>query len=326
MPETTMVQALNAALRDSMADDERVLVLGEDVGTLGGVFRVTDGIADAFGKQRCFDTPLAESAIVGVSLGLAMRGYRPVAEIQFDGFMYPAFDQLVSHVAKYRNRTRGLVSVPLTVRLPSFGGIGSPEHHSESPETYLAHSAGLKVVAPSTPGDAYSLLRESIASDDPVIFLEPKRRYWSKEDLDLPVRTEPIGQAVVRRAGRDVTVVAYGPMVGIALEAADVAAAEAGWDLEVVDLRSLVPLDRDTVIASVEKTGHCVVIHEGPRTLGMGAEIAALVQEHAFYHLEAPVLRASGFDTPYPPARLEDVWLPGVDRLLDTVERSLAYA
>jgi pyruvate dehydrogenase E1 component beta subunit len=326
MPELTMVQALNAALRDSMTDDERVVVFGEDVGKLGGVFRVTDGIAASFGKQRCFDTPLAESGIVGISLGLAVRGYRPVAEIQFDGFMYPAFDQLVSHVAKYRNRTRGLVSLPITVRIPSFGGIGSPEHHSESPETYLAHTAGLKVVVPSTPADAYSLLRESIECDDPVVFLEPKRRYWQKAELDLPVHTEPIGRAVVRRAGADATVVAYGPMVGVALEAAEVAATETGADLEVIDLRSLVPFDRDTVVASVERTGRCIVIHEGPRTLGMGAEIAALVQEHAFYRLESPVLRVSGFDTPYPPARLEDVWLPGVDRLLDAVERSLAYA
>jgi 2-oxoisovalerate dehydrogenase E1 component beta subunit len=321
-----MVQALNAALRDAMTDDEKVLVFGEDVGVLGGVFRVTDGLTNTFGPKRCFDTPLAESAIVGVSLGLALRGYRPVPEIQFDGFMYPAFNQLVSHVAKYRNRSRGEAPMPITLRLPSFGGIGSPEHHSESPETYLAHTAGLKVVVPSTPSDAYSLLRDSIASDDPVVFLEPKRRYWSKEDIELPVRTEPIGQAVVRRPGKDVTVVAYGPMVRTALDAADVATAEAGWDLEVIDLRSLVPLDRDTVVRSVEKTGRCVVIHEGPRTLGMGAEIAALVQEHAFYSLDAPVLRVSGFDTPYPPARLEDVWLPGIDRLLDGIERSFTYA
>lgn len=325
MAEVTMVQALNAALRDSMTEDDHVLVFGEDVGKLGGVFRVTESLHDAFGDRRCFDTPLAESGIVGVSLGLAMRGYRPVAEIQFDGFVYPAFEQLISHVAKYRNRTRGLVSLPLTIRVPSFGGIGSPEHHSESPETYLAHTAGLKVVVPSTPADAYSLLRESIACDDPVVFLEPKRRYWTKDDVELPARTESIGEAVIRRSGRDATVVTYGTMVGVALDAADVAASETGIDLEVVDLRSLVPLDIDTVVSSVERTGRCVVVHEGPRTLGMGAEIAALVQERAFYSLEAPVLRASGFDTPYPPARLEDLWLPGVDRILDTVDRSLDY-
>ncbi len=320
-----MVQALNTALRDAMTDDDRVLVFGEDVATLGGVFRVTDGIASTFGAQRCFDTPLAESAIVGVSLGLAFRGFRPVPEIQFDGFVYPAIDQLVSHVAKYRNRTRGQVPMPITLRLPSFGGIGSPEHHSESPETFLAHSAGLKVVVPSTVADAYSLLRESIASDDPIVFLEPKRRYWSKESVELPVQTAPIGTALVRRPGTDVTVVAYGPTVEVALQAAAVASGEMQCELEVIDLRSLVPLDEETVITSVERTGRCVVVHEGPRTLGMGGEIAALVQEHAFYCLEAPVLRATGFDTPYPPARLEDVWLPGVDRLLDAVERSLSY-
>jgi 2-oxoisovalerate dehydrogenase E1 component subunit beta len=326
MAELTMVQALNAALYDAMVEDERILTFGEDVGTLGGVFRVTDGLASAFGKQRCFDTPLAESAIVGVSLGLAMRGYRPVAEIQFDGFTFPALDQLISHVAKYRNRTRGQVTLPLTIRVPSFGGIGSPEHHSESPESYFAHTAGLKVVVPATPADAYSLLRESIASDDPVIFLEPKRRYWLKAELALPVTTEPVGQAVVRSPGDDVTVVTYGPLVATALEAADAAETELQLSVEVIDLRSLVPLDRDTVVRSVEKTGRCVVLHEGPRTLGMGAELAALIQEHAFYCLEAPVLRATGFDTPYPPARLEDAWLPGVDRVLDCIERALSYA
>jgi pyruvate dehydrogenase E1 component beta subunit len=325
MANLTMVESINAALRDSMLADERVLVFGEDVGHLGGVFRVTDGLQNEFGPKRCFDTPLAESAIVGVAVGLAMRGYRPVVEIQFDGFMPPAFDQIVSHVAKYHNRSRGVVRLPITIRLPSFGGIGSPEHHSESPETYLVHTAGLKVVVPSTPGDAYALLRESIASDDPVVFLEPKRRYWMREELDLPVEREPAGRAVVRRDGKDVTIVTYGPMVGIALEAAQVAAEDEGWSLEVVDLRSLVPLDRQTVLRSVEKTGRCIVVHEGPRTLGMGAEIASLVQEHAFFHLEAPVLRATGFDTPYPPARFEDRWLPNVDRILDCVERAFSY-
>jgi 2-oxoisovalerate dehydrogenase E1 component beta subunit len=325
VPTLSMVETLNAALRDAMTDDDHVVVFGEDVGRLGGVFRVTDGLQEQFGPRRCFDTPLAESAIVGVAIGMALRGYRPVVEIQFDGFMYPAFEQIVSHLAKYRNRTRGEVALPVTIRLPSFGGIGSPEHHSESPETYLVHTAGLKVVSPSTPADAYALLRESIELDDPVVFLEPKRRYWAREEVELPVAREPFGRAVVRRAGSDVTVVAYGAMVATALEAADVAADEEGWSLEVVDLRSLVPFDRDTVVGSVRKTGRCVVLHEAPRTLGMGAEIAALVQEHAFFHLEAPVLRATGFDTPYPPARIENHWLPGVDRVLDCVERSLSF-
>jgi len=324
MAELTIVQAINAALRSALAEDDRVLVFGEDVGRQGGVFRVTDGLQETFGVKRCFDTPLAESALVGMSVGLALRGFRPVPEIQFDGFTYPAFDQIVSHLAKYRVRTRGLVSMPVTVRVPSFGGIGSPEHHSESTETYWVHTAGLKVVVPSTPADAYSLLRESIECDDPVMYLEPKRRYWSKGEVDLDARTEPIGQAVVRRTGGQLSVVTYGGLVNTALEAAKIAA-DRGIDLEVIDLRSLVPLDFATVASSVEKTGRCVVLHEAPRTLGMGAELAARIQEELFWNLEAPVLRATGFDTPYPPARLEAAWLPGVDRLLDTVDRSFSY-
>jgi pyruvate dehydrogenase E1 component beta subunit len=321
----TMVQAIGAALHDAMGADDRVVVFGEDVARQGGVFRVTEGLQAQFGPQRCFDTPLAESSIIGAAVGMAMRGFRPVPEIQFDGFTYPAFDQIVTHLAKYRTRTRGLVNMPVTVRVPSFGAIGSPEHHSESTETYWVHTAGLKVVVPSSPADAYSLLRDSIESDDPTLFLEPKRRYWAKGDLDRGTRTEPIGTAAVRRAGSTVTVVTYGGLVGTALEAASVAEEELGWDLEVLDLRSLVPLDFDAIAASVVRTGRCVVLHEGPRTLGMGAEIAARVQEELFWNLEAPVLRATGFDTPYPPARLEGAWLPGVDRLLDTIERSLGY-
>jgi 2-oxoisovalerate dehydrogenase E1 component beta subunit len=321
----TMVDAIGAALHDAMDGDDRVVVFGEDVGRQGGVFRVTDGLAAAFGAQRCFDTPLAESAIVGAAVGMALRGYRPVPEIQFDGFTYPAFDQIVTHLAKYRTRTRGLVRMPVTIRVPSFGGIGSAEHHSESTETYWVHTAGLKVVVPSTPADAYSLLRDSIELDDPVMFLEPKRRYWAKGDVERGRRAEPIGTAVIRRPGTTVSVVTYGGLVGTALEAATLGQDVHGWDLEVVDLRSLVPLDFTTIAASVLRTGRCVVLHEGPRTLGMGAEIAARVQEELFWDLEAPVLRATGFDTPYPPARLEGAWLPGVDRLLDTVERSLEF-
>jgi pyruvate dehydrogenase E1 component beta subunit len=323
--ELTMVQALNAALVDAMQADDRVVVFGEDVARQGGVFRVTEGLRDRFGVQRCFDTPLAESSIVGAAVGMALRGFRPVPEIQFDGFTYPAFDQIATHLAKYRSRSRGLLRMPVTVRVPSFGGIGSPEHHSESTETYWVHTAGLKVVVPSGAADAYSLLRDSIECDDPVMFLEPKRRYWAKEQVERGGRREPIGKAVVRRPGDTVTVVTYGGLVGTALEAASVAADEEGWSLEILDLRSLVPLDFDAVAESVIRTGRCVVFHEGPRTLGFGAEIAARVQEELFYNLEAPVLRATGFDTPYPPARLEAAWLPGVDRLLDTVERSLGY-
>jgi 2-oxoisovalerate dehydrogenase E1 component beta subunit len=320
----TMAQALNAALHDAMGEDERVLMFGEDVGKLGGVFRVTDGLQDRYGDERCFDTPLAESGIIGTAIGLAMYGYRPIAEMQFDGFSYPAFEQIVSHLAKMPNRSRGTVKLPVTVRIPFGGGIGAVEHHSESPESYWVHTAGLKVMSPGTPDDAYSMLREAIALDDPVIFLEPKRRYWMKSETQLPVRTQPARQAVVRREGTDATVICYGPMVRTALEAAD-AAADEGWSLEVVDLRSLSPMDTDTVVASVQKTGRAVVVHEAAATLGVGAEVAARIQERAFYHLEAPVLRATGFDTPYPPAKLEEYWLPDVDRILDLVERSLGY-
>ncbi len=320
----TLAQAINRALADEMAEDERVLVLGEDVGRLGGVFRVTDGLQARFGDERCIDTPLAESGIIGTAIGLAIYGYRPVAELQFDGFSYPAFEQLVSHLAKLRNRSRGTLRLPVTVRIPYGGGIGAVEHHSESPESYWVHTAGLTVVTPGTPEDGYAMTREAIASDDPVIVLEPKRRYWMKADIDLPVAGPPAREAAVRREGHDVTIVCYGPMVRTALEAAE-AAEEQGWSLEVLDLRSLSPLDTDAITASVRRTGRAVVVHEAARTLGMGAEVAARIQEVAFYHLEAPVLRATGFDTPYPPAKLEGYWLPDVDRILDLVERSLAY-
>ena len=321
--ELTMVAAINRALRDALAADDRVLVFGEDVAALGGVFRVTDGLAETFGPSRCFDTPLAESAIIGIAIGMAIRGLVPVPELQFDGFSYPAFDQIVSHLAKYRMRTRGDIELAVTIRIPSFGGIGAVEHHSESTETYWAHTAGLKVVVPATPSDAYWLLRHAIASPDPVIFLEPKRRYWSRGLVDPTTPGPPIGRAVIARPGTDATVISYGPLVGTALAAAELAAAEHDWSLEVVDLRSLNPLDFDTVADSVRRTGRAVVLHEGPRTLGFGAELAARLSEELFYALEAPVLRATGFDTPYPPARLETSWLPGVDRLLDCVERTL---
>ena len=319
----TMVEAINLALHHAMADDERVLVFGEDVATHGGVFRVTEGLATTFGETRCFDTPLAESALIGISVGLAMRGFVPVPEIQFDGFAYPAFDQVVSHLAKYRTRTHGTMGMQVTIRLPSFGGIGAAEHHSESTESYWVHTAGIKVVTPSTPADAYWLLRHAIADPDPVVFMEPKRRYWMREEVDLTEVGPALGKAVVRRPGTDITVLTYAGMVGTALSAAEVAEEHNGWSLEVIDLRSLSPLDFDTVADSVRKTGRCVVMHEGPRTLGFGAELAARIQEELFYELEAPVLRATGFDTPYPPARVEKLWLPGPDRLLDCVERSL---
>jgi pyruvate dehydrogenase E1 component beta subunit len=321
MATVTMAQALNTALRDALRDDESVLVFGEDVGPLGGVFRITDGLTRDFGEQRCFDTPLAESGIVGVAVGLAMGGFRPVVEMQFDAFAYPAFEQITSHVAKLRNRTRGRISLPMVIRIPYAGGIGGVEHHCDSSEAYYAHTPGLKVVTPATPEDAYWLLRDAVAEPDPVIFLEPKKLYWSKQDTDLATRgAAPFGKATVRRSGADATLVAYGPSVPVALQAA-AAAAEEGIDLEVVDLRTLVPFDDETVMASVRRTGRCVVVQEAQGFAGVGAEIAARVQERCFHSLAAPVLRVSGFDIPYPPPKLEHAYLPGVDRVLDAVDR-----
>ncbi len=320
MPLTSMATALNHALADAMAEDDQVLVFGEDVAALGGVFRITDGLTARFGDDRCFDTPLAESGIVGTAIGMAMYGFRPVVEMQFDAFAYPAFEQVTSHLAKMHNRTKGRVTLPIVVRLPYGGGIGGVEHHCESSESYYVHTPGLKVVVPFTPADAYSMLRAAIASDDPVIFMEPKQRYWARDDLELPVETEPLHQAVVRRPGSTATVIAYGGAVGTAMEAAE-AAVEEGWDLEVIDLRSLSPLDEDTVVASVMRTGRALVVHEAPTFGGFGAEVAARITELAFHHLEAPVLRVGGFDIPYPPPKLERFFLPDVDRILDTVEQ-----
>ena len=320
----SMAAALNAALRNRMEANSKVLVMGLDVGKLGGVFRITDGLQKDFGEDRVIDAPLGESGIIGTAVGLAIRGYRPVCEIQFDGFVYPAFDQIVSQVAKFHNRSLGQVKMPITVRIPYGGGIGAVEHHSESPEAYFAHTAGLKVVTCSNPSDAYWMLRQSIDCDDPVIFFEPKRRYWGKGEVDTDATPAPLHSARVVRPGKDVTVVAYGPMVATALDAAN-AAAEDGHELEVIDLRSLSPIDIDPVVRSVTKTGRLVVVHEASVTLGMGAEIAARVQERAFYSLEAPVLRVGGFDTPYPASRIEEEWLPDVDRILDAVDRTLAY-
>ncbi|WP_438940531.1 alpha-ketoacid dehydrogenase subunit beta [Jiangella anatolica] len=316
----TMGKALTAALRDAMREDDTVLMFGEDVGPLGGVFRVTDGLAAEFGEDRCFDTPLAESGIVGLAVGMAMNGFRPVVEMQFDAFAYPAFEQIASHVAKMRNRTRGAVGLPMVIRVPYAGGIGGVEHHSDSSEAYYAHTPGLKVVTPSTVADAYSLLREAIADPDPVVFMEPKKLYWAKDEVSLPVRTEPFGRAVVRVPGSDATLLAYGPAVPVALEAASAAAAE-GLSLEVVDLRTLVPFDDATVAASVRKTGRCVVVAEASGFAGVSAEIVARVQERCFHSLAAPVLRVAGWDVPFPPPVLEKYQLPGVDRVLDAVDR-----
>jgi pyruvate dehydrogenase E1 component beta subunit len=327
MSQITLAKGINMGLRKAMEADSKVLVMGEDVGKLGGVFRVTDGLQKDFGEERVIDTPLAESGIIGTAIGLALRGYRPVCEIQFDGFVYPAFDQIVSQLAKMRARALGKVTLPVVIRIPVGGGIGAVEHHSESNEAYFAHTAGLKVVVCSNPVDAFFMIQQAISTDDPVILYEPKRRYWEKADLDESLTLEnatPLHQARVVREGVDITVVAYGPMVKTAMEAA-AAAEEEGKSIEVVDLRSLSPLDMPTVRASVEKTGRAVVVHEAPVFLGMGAEVAARVTEQCFYSLEAPVMRVGGFDTPYPPSRLEEDYLPDLDRILDAVDRSLAF-
>ncbi|UMP04629.1 alpha-ketoacid dehydrogenase subunit beta [Amycolatopsis sp. EV170708-02-1] len=320
MSEISMAQALNAALRDAVKDDDRVLIFGEDVGPLGGVFRVTDGITADFGEERCFDTPLAESGIVGFAVGMAMGGFRPVVEMQFDAFAYPAFEQITSHVAKLRNRTRGALSLPMVIRIPYAGGIGGVEHHCDSSEAYYTHTPGLRVVTPGTPQDAYDLLRDAIDSPDPVIFLEPKCRYWSKEPVSFTRDGAAMDRAVVRREGKDVTLIAYGPMVATALETAEAATAE-GWDVEVVDLRSLSPFDDETVVASVRRTGRAVVVHEAAGFGGYGAEVVARITEQCFHQLHAPVLRVTGLDIPYPPPKLERHQLPDVDRILDTVAR-----
>jgi 2-oxoisovalerate dehydrogenase E1 component beta subunit len=315
-----MAGALNQALADALAADERVMVFGEDVGTLGGVFRITDGLAARFGDSRVFDTPLAESGIVGTAIGMAMNGLRPVVEMQFDAFSYPAFEQITSHLAKLRNRTRGAVELPVVVRIPIGGGIGGVEHHSDSSEAYYAHTPGLRVVVPATPGDAYSMLRAAIECSDPVIFLEPKRCYWAKEAAALRYPGAPLDHAVIRRPGTDVSLIAYGSTVSTALDAAD-AAQQEGWDIEVIDLRSLAPFDDATVVPAVRRTGRAVVVHEATGFGGYGAEVTARLSEQCFHHLQAPILRVTGFDIPYPPPKLEKHHLPNVDRVLDAVAR-----
>ncbi|GAA3430526.1 alpha-ketoacid dehydrogenase subunit beta [Kutzneria kofuensis] len=324
-PQTiTMIKGLNQALRTSMERDPKVIVMGEDVGKLGGVFRVTDGLQKDFGEQRVLDTPLAESGIIGTAIGLAIRGYRPVCEIQFDGFIFPGFDQIVSQLAKLHYRTQGRIKLPIVVRVPFGGGIGAVEHHSESPESYFAHTAGLKVVACSNPVDAYWMLRQAIECDDPVLFFEPKRRYHEKAELDLSVAPQPLFSSRVLRKGSTATIATYGPMVRTSMDAA-IAGAEDGLDLEVIDMRSLSPLDLGPVYESVRRTGRLIVVSEAPGESSIAAEIATKVQQECFYSLEAPVLRVTGFDTPYPPAKLEENFLPDLDRVLAAVDRSLAW-
>jgi len=324
MATLTLAKALNDGLRAAMERDPKVLVMGEDVGKLGGVFRVTDGLQKDFGEQRVLDTPLAESGIIGTAVGLAIRGFRPVCEIQFDGFVFPGYDQIVSQLAKLHFRSQGRTPMPVVVRIPFGGGIGAVEHHSESPEALFAHVAGLKVVACSNAADAYFMIQQAIACDDPVIFFEPKRRYWEKAEVDPAAEPPPLFTSRVLRTGSTLTLAGYGPVVRTCLEAATAAAAD-GHDLEVIDLRTLSPLDLGPVHESVRRTGHAVVVHEASRNLGLGAEVASRVTEECFYSLEAPVQRVTGYDTPYPPSRAEDDYLPGIDRILDAVDTARAF-
>jgi pyruvate dehydrogenase E1 component beta subunit len=319
-----MAKALNAGLRAAMEADPKVIIMGEDVGKLGGVFRITDALQKDFGEQRVLDTPLAESGIIGTAVGLAIRGYRPVCEIQFDGFVFPGFDQIVSQLAKLHYRSQGKLRMPVVVRIPHGGGIGAVEHHSESPESYFAHTPGLKVVACSNPMDAYWMIQQAIACDDPVIFFEPKRRYWEKGEVDTGRAPSPLFASRVLRPGTSATVVTYGPTVRTALDSA--AAAELdGHHLEVIDLRTLSPLDLTPVFASVRRTGRLVVVSEAPGEVSLTSEVAARVSEECFFSLEAPVLRVTGFDTPYPPSKCEEDYLPDLDRVLDAVDRVLAF-
>ena len=320
----SMAKAINLGLQRAMREDDKVLLMGEDIGTLGGVFRVTEGLKTEFGENRVLDTPLAESGIVGTAIGLAMRGYRPVCEIQFDGFVFPAFDQIMSQLAKQTARHEGSQAFPVVIRVPYGGHIGAVEHHQESPEAYFAHTAGLRVLSPATPNDGYHMIQQAIRSNDPVIFLEPKARYWPKGDVQLDGTPDPMHQSRVVRTGTDVTVVGHGAMVPMLLDAAEVAQAE-GVSLEVIDLRSLSPIDYDPIVTSVEKTGRIVVAQEAPGNASVGSEIAATVAERAFYYLQSPVLRVSGFDVPFPPANLEGIYLPDVDRILDAVDRARGY-
>jgi pyruvate dehydrogenase E1 component beta subunit len=322
--ELTIAKAINAGIQRAMQKDPKVLVFGEDVAELGGVFRVTEGLVDEFGPKRIFNSPIAESGIVGTAIGLAMRGYRSVAEIQFDGFVYPAFDQITSQLAKLTYRSEGFVSMPIVIRIPYGGGIGAVEHHSESPEAYFAHTAGLRVVTPSNPNDAYWMIQQAIESNDPVIFLEPKRRYWQKGPVNLDIPPMPLHSARLLREGTQVTLIAYGPMVLTALQAAEIGAEE-GFTIEVLDVRSLSPIDYPTLLASAQKTGRVVIAHEAPTNVSVSSEIAARIAEQAFYFLEAPVMRVGGFDTPYPPAKLEEEYLPDADRILEAVDRVMAY-
>jgi pyruvate dehydrogenase E1 component beta subunit len=322
--DMAIAKAINAGLQKCLQDDPKVLVFGQDVAQLGGVFRVTEGLHAEFGQQRVFNSPIAESGMVGTAIGLAMRGYRPVVEIQFDGFVFPAFNQITTQLAKLTYRSEGSTQMPVVIRIPYGGGIGAVEHHSESPEAYFAHTPGLRIVTPSNPNDAYWMIQQAIQSPDPVLIFEPKRRYWQKGPVNLDTPPMPLHNARLLREGTQVTLLAYGPMVTNALQAAEIGAQE-GVSIEVIDLRSLSPIDYPTIFASVQKTGRAIIAHEAPTNVSLSSEISARITENLFYHLEAPVLRVGGFDTPYPPAKLEEAYLPDADRILEAVDRIMAY-
>lgn len=320
----TLAKALNAGLRAAMTADDKVLLYGEDIGALGGVFRVTEHLQEAFGADRVIDSPLAESGLIGTGIGMALRGYRPVIELQFDGFVFPGFDQITQQLAKIRFRSHGRAELPAVVRFPYGGGIGSIENHSESVEAYFVHTPGLRVVTPSNPHDAYWMIQQAIESPDPVIFMEPKRRYHEKGDVDLAAPGLGMHDAKVVRPGSELTLICWGPMVRTCLDAAATAEQE-GRSIEVLDVRSLAPLDMPTILESVGRTSRAIVVHEASGTYGPGAEIAARLTEELFYVLESPVLRVTGYDTPYPPSKLEAEWLPNVDRVLAAVDQAMAY-
>ena len=324
MSTMTMAKAINAGLRAGLAANPKTLLMGEDIGALGGVYRITEGLQAEFGTDRVMDTPLAESGIIGTAIGLALRGYRPVCEIQFDGFVFPGFNQITTQLAKMHSRSEGALSAPVVIRIPYGGGIGSIEHHSESPEALFAHTAGLRILAPSNPQDGYWMIQQAMQGKDPVIVFEPKRRYWLKGEVDTTAPSGDPYKAQILRAGTDATIVAYGPLVPVALAAAE-AAAEDGRSIEVIDLRSISPIDFDTVTESVQRTGRLIVTHEAPTFGGIGGEIASRVAERAFLHLEAPVIRVGGFHMPYPVAAVEEHYLPDIDRLMDALDTVFSY-
>lgn len=324
MATMTIAKAINEGLRVSLENDPKTLLMGEDIGELGGVYRVTDGLKKDFGAMRVVDSPLGESGIIGTAIGLALRGYRPICEIQFDGFVFPGFNQITTQLAKLRTRSDGMLSAPVVIRIPYGGGIGSVEHHSESPEALFAHTAGLRIITPSNAQDAYWMTRQAVTCEDPVIVFEPKRRYWLKGEVDTSAPMGDPFSARVLRTGTDATIVAYGPLVPVALAAA-AAAEEDGRSIEVIDLRSISPIDFDTVTGSVTRTGRLIVVHEAPTFGGIGGEIAARISERAFLSLEAPVIRVAGFHMPYPVARVEEKYLPDIDRILEALSRAFAY-